>query len=129
MIIFNIYTLNTIRKIFEDCSGRIVNNSCAINELKGPSHFPVATETNVDNLRVHNIDLRQKGRYPEYDLITHPIMQTIDFINDDTYNNLLQYALGTLGHKTKLEIIDMLKYNHYFIIYNWSMQYGSLTQW
>ena len=114
----SIISLKYMRDIFRTCGHNRTDEECVI--LKHDSENIVPTDTRLDNLRVHNIDLRQKGRYPEYDLVTHPIMQTIDLIDEDTYNNLLQYALGTLGHKTKLEIIDMLKYNHYFIIYNWS---------
>ena len=114
----SIISLKYMRDIFRACGHNLTNEECVI--LKHDSDNIVPTETRLDNLRVHNIDLRQKGRYPEYDVITHPIIQTIDLINNDTYNNLLQYTLGTLGHKTKLEIIDMLKNNHYFILYNWS---------
>ena len=108
----NIDTLNTIRKIFEDCSGRIVNNSCAINELKGPSHFPVATETNVDNLRVHNIDLRLNFQNDRgVTSLMGPKSNAFKRAGIDFYEKFLQFILEIPGHPTRENIINLCLYD------------------
>ena len=102
----NTDTLNTIRKIFEDCSRRIVDNFCTIREVKGSLDVP--TETKLDNLRLHNTDLRQSHNRV-IDLMD-PKYAPFDRINPDLYDKFLQFIFEIPGHPTRRDIIVMCYY-------------------
>ena len=99
-----ITTICVLRNIFRNCSQSIVNDSCTINELIGHLEQPIPSDIKLDNLRLHNIDLRQNsGNY--YDLMGSDLTDTT--YSHDFYDRFLQYVLDRPGHPTRQQLEDM----------------------
>ena len=97
-------TIYVLRSIFDDCSQRIVNDSCTINELRGLSQYNVPTKTKLDNLRLHNIDLRQNST-EDYDLM--PSFLTDTGYSQYFYERFLQYVLDRPERPTRQQLEEM----------------------
>ena len=105
---WNPNSMGYIRGIFNECSYNQDKPRCSVLKhgvMGDLNHF-----TYLDNLRVHNIDLRQKIEESDIDLMDHPFYEKINNNNLDaeSYNNLLAFALGTKTASPKEDIIAML---------------------
>lgn len=100
-------TLNIIRAIFKNCTS-IVNDSCTINKCRSASTIP--TETKLNNLRLHNIDLRMREHGDDH-LGIHSLIGELSSpfseLTYDQFDVLLQFILDIQGHKTPEQIKNM----------------------
>ena len=96
-----------IRNIFQECSLNQDKPRCSILKHSGPNQM-TRTETYLDNLRIHNIDLRQKIEESDIDYLTQIIKEPINSLDNTSYDLLLAFALGTKTASPKEDIIAML---------------------
>ena len=99
-------SVNLLRWIFIDCT-RIVNNFCTIQKVKGKTYVP--TETKLDNLRLHNIDLRKNMEHDDgVTSLGGPLSDCFtDEVSKTFFEQFLQFVLEIPGHPTREEILDM----------------------
>ena len=103
----NLNSLNVLRWIFADCSHRIVDNSCTIYKIRGKTI--VSTSTKLDNLRLHNIDLRQNMLEDSGETsLIGPLSDCFtDNVSKIFFDRFLEYVLEIPGHPTREEVQNM----------------------
>ena len=105
----SVTSLRYIRNIFADCSMNTINDYCIVNRCINKSTYE-PTQTILNNLRLHNIDLRQ--RYNDRGEILSisddvPSSPAMNFMNLLFYIHILEFNLGMPEHKSRQEIVDM----------------------